>query len=78
MLTLAKIKEQKVFFVHFRKLLIESNVYAKFQIRTTCRQKVNLFFGGGGGGGGEGKLPPRRASFHPLHETNVHEKAHEE
>ena len=56
MLTLAKIKEQKVFFVHFRKLRIESNVYAKFQIHTTCRQKVNLF--GGGRERGEGNFTP--------------------
>ena len=56
MLTLAKIKEQKVFFVHFRKLLIESNVYAKFKIHTTCRQKVNLFYLGGERG--EGNFPP--------------------
>ena len=43
-----------------RKLRIESNVYAKFQIHTTCRQKVNLFWGGEGGGEREERVisPP--------------------
>ena len=50
MLKLAKIREQKGFFEHFRKLLAESNVYVKFWIHRTYRQKVNLWQGGGGRG----------------------------
>ena len=53
MLTSTKIREQKMFFEHFLKLLTESNVYAKFQIHKTCRQKVNLWGVGWGGGRGE-------------------------
>ena len=45
--------EQNFFFYKIRKLLIESNVYAKFLIHTTYREK--LTFGVWGGGGGESR-----------------------
>ena len=42
MLTSAKNKEQKIFYAHFRKLVIEVNFCAKFYLYTTCRRNVNL------------------------------------
>ena len=59
-------RTKNFFFEHFRKLLTESNVYAKFQIHKTCIQKVNLWRGVEVG---EESSPC---------ETNEHEKAYEE
>ena len=74
MLTSAKIKEQKVFFVHFRKLLKVMSMQS-FRFIRLVDKRSTFFLGGGGGGVGMGE---RRGEFYPLHETNVHEKAHEE